>query len=197
MSHASQYAPEEENGSKKLRCVVAGGGGFIGSHLAKRLKDDGHYVIVADWKHNEYFKVNEYCHEFHHVDLRVLENWLAITAGSDWVFNLAADMGGMGFIQSNHSVILWNNTMISFNGIEAARRSKVKRFFYASSACIYPEHIQERTDVAALKESDAWPAKPQDAYGLEKLVSEEIGMHFAKDFPGLEFRCARFHNVYG
>lgn len=117
--------------------------------------------------------------------------------GCDWIFNLAADMGGMGFIQSNHSVILYNNTMISFNVLEAARRVGAKRFFYASSACIYPEHIQEREDIAGLKESDAWPAKPQDAYGLEKLVSEEIAMHYAKDFAPLITRVARFHNIYG
>lgn len=155
----------------------------------------------------------------------------------------------MGFIQSNHSVILFNNTMISFNMLEAARKSGAKRFFYASSACIYPEHIQvriktransirkhaqrsdarmllslsnflllltrtllilfsvlfvlvcvfsqEREDIAGLKESDAWPAKPQDAYGLEKLVSEEIAMHYAKDFAPLITRVARFHNIYG
>lgn len=197
MSHASKYSTEESNGSTKLRVLVGGGGGFIGSHLAKRLKSEGHYVIVADWKHNEYFTPDEYCNEFHHVDLRVLDSWLQCSKSCDWVFNLAADMGGMGFIQSNHSVILWNNTMISFNAIEAARRNNVKRFFYSSSACVYPEHIQEQTDIAGLKESDAWPAKPQDAYGLEKLVSEEIGMHYDNDFNTLKFRVARFHNIYG
>lgn len=102
----------------------------------------------------------------------------------------------MGFIQSNHSIILYNNTMISFNMAEAARRNGVKRFFYSSSACVYPEYKQVDTNVTALKESDAWPAAPQDAYGLEKLVTEELCMHYQKDF-GMQVRIARFHNIYG
>jgi len=179
-----------------MRICVGGGGGFIGSHLAKRLKEEGHFVIAADWKHNEYFKEEEFCNEFHLVDLRTLDACLKVTKDVDWVFNLAADMGGMGFIQSNHSVILYNNVMISFNMMEAARRNNVKRLFYSSSACVYPEYKQTDTDVAALKEADAWPAQPQDAYGLEKLATEELCMHYEKDF-GIEVRVARFHNIYG
>jgi GDP-D-mannose 3',5'-epimerase len=179
-----------------LRICVGGGGGFIGSHLARRLKLAGHYVICADWQKNTYFKQEEFCNEFLHVDLRTLDNCVLATKTCDWVFQLAADMGGMGFIQSNHSVILYNNTMISFNMLEAARQNKIKRFFYSSSACVYPEHIQEKEDIPGLKESDAWPAKPQDAYGLEKLVTEELAMHYAKDF-GFQTRIARFHNIYG
>lgn len=181
---------------KKIKVCVGGGAGFIGSHLAKRLLEEGHEVVVADWNRNEYFKEEEYCSKFMLLDLRRLENCLEASAGCDVVFMLAADMGGMGFIQSNHSVILYNNTMMSFSMMEAARRNNVKRYFYSSSACVYPEHIQEKEDVPGLKESDAWPAAPQDAYGLEKLVSEEIGIHYGKDF-GIEFRCARFHNIYG
>jgi GDP-D-mannose 3',5'-epimerase len=113
------------------------------------------------------------------------------------VYNLAADMGGMGFIQSNHSTILYNNTMISFNMVEAARRMNVKRFFYSSSACIYPEYKQLDTDNPGLKEEDAWPAAPQDAYGLEKLATEELCKYYGKDFPNIQFRVARFHNIYG
>ena len=183
--------------SSHFRILVAGGTGFIGSHLARRLLEEGHYVICADWKRNEYFQENEFCNEFLHMDLRTLDNCLLASKGCDWVFNLAADMGGMGYIQSNNSVILFNNTMISFNMIEAARQNGVQRFFYASSACVYPEHIQTEENVAALKEEQAWPAKPQDAYGLEKLVSEEISMHYAKDFQTMQTRIARFHNIYG
>jgi len=178
------------------RVVIAGGAGFIGSHLAKRLKEEGNFVVVGDWQENEYFKREEYCNEFHLFDLRSLENCLKLTHGAEEVYNLAADMGGMGFIQSNHSTILYNNTMISFNMMEASRRSGVKRFFYSSSACIYPESIQVDPNNPGLKESDAWPAQPQDAYGLEKLVSEEICLHYMKDF-GIECRVARFHNIYG
>jgi len=193
MSHAIAKTPEE---NKPLRICVAGGAGFIGSHLARRLKREGHTVVVADWQVNGYFDQSEFCNEFFHVDLRVMDNCINAVKGCDWVFQLAADMGGMGYIQSNHSVILYNNTMISFNMLEAARKAGVKRFFYSSSACVYPEHIQEKEDIPGLKEADAWPAKPQDAYGLEKLVSEEIAMHYAKDFPIIT-RVARFHNIYG
>jgi len=183
---------------KKKRVVVAGGGGFIGSHLAKKLKGDGCYVIVGDWKENEYFKQEEFCDEFHLFDLRTLDKCLELTKGADEVYNLAADMGGMGFIQSNNSLILYNNTMISFNMIEASRKNGVKRFFYSSSACVYPEEKQMEVNscVDGLKESDAWPAHPQDAYGLEKLVTEEICKHYMKDF-GMQTRFARFHNIYG
>jgi len=182
--------------SEKKRIVIGGGGGFIGSHLAKRLKEEGFYVVVGDWQDNEYFKVEEYCNEFHKVDLRSLEECIKITKGAEDIYNLAADMGGMGFIQSNHSTILYNNTMISFNMAEAARRNHAKRFFYSSSACIYPEFKQVDPENPGLKESDAWPAEPQDAYGLEKLVSEELCKHYGKEW-GIEFRIGRFHNIYG
>nr|ABA94524.1 NAD dependent epimerase/dehydratase family protein, expressed [Oryza sativa Japonica Group] len=143
---------------EKLRISITGAGGFIASHIARRLKSEGHYIIASDWKKNEHMTEDMFCHEFHLVDLRVMDNCLKVTTGVDHVFNLAADMGGMGFIQSNHSVIMYNNTMISFNMLEAARINGVKRFFYASSACIYPEFKQLDT-VVSLKESDAWPAE--------------------------------------
>eukprot|EP00304_Pavlova_gyrans_P010996 CAMPEP_0206041084 /NCGR_PEP_ID=MMETSP1466-20131121/5752_1 /ASSEMBLY_ACC=CAM_ASM_001126 /TAXON_ID=44452 /ORGANISM="Pavlova gyrans, Strain CCMP608" /LENGTH=358 /DNA_ID=CAMNT_0053415771 /DNA_START=49 /DNA_END=1125 /DNA_ORIENTATION=+ len=184
----------EGEGVKKI--CIAGAGGFIGSHLAKRLKGEGHWVRAADWKENEYMEEGDFCDEFVKVDLRDAENCKLACAGCDWVFNLAADMGGMGFIQSNHSRILYNSTMISFNMAEAARLSGVKRFWFASSACIYPEFKQLKEDVVALKEDDAWPAQPQDAYGLEKLVTEELLMHYSQDF-GMECRIGRFHNIYG
>lgn len=179
-----------------MKICIGGGAGFIGSHLSRRLLKEGHTVIVADWKKNEFFTEKEYCSVFVLTDLRKLENCIKVTKGCDWVFNLAADMGGMGFIQSNHSVILYNNTMISFNMLEACRRNKVKRILYTSSACIYPENKQVTTDISPLKESDDWPAQPQDAYGLEKLCSEQLYMHYEKDF-GIEVRIARLHNIYG
>ncbi|KAG6542873.1 hypothetical protein Mapa_015777 [Marchantia paleacea] len=185
------YWPE-----KKLRISVTGAGGFIASHIARRLKSEGHYVIASDWKRNEHMTEDMFCDEFHLVDLRVMENCLKVTQDVEHVFNLAADMGGMGFIQSNHSVIMYNNTMISFNMLEAARINGVKRFFYASSACIYPEYKQLDVDCVSLKEADAWPAEPQDAYGLEKLATEELCKHYTKDF-GMQCRIGRFHNIYG
>jgi len=114
--------------SEKLRISITGAGGFIGSHIARRLKSEGHYIIASDWKKNEHMTEDMFCHEFHLVDLRVMDNCLKVTQGVDHVFNLAADMGGMGFIQSNHSVIMYNNTMISFNMLEAARINGVKRY---------------------------------------------------------------------
>jgi len=179
-----------------VRVCIGGGSGFIGSHLARRLRSEGHWVRVVDWVLPEHFSKDEICDEFLLLDLRSLESCLKATKDCEWAFNLAADMGGMGFIQSNHSVILYNNTMVSFNMVEASRVNGVKRFFYSSSACVYPEYRQTDTANPGLKEGDAWPAQPQDAYGLEKLCSEELGLHYMKDF-GMAVRIARFHNIYG
>ena len=159
-----------------VRVLVTGAGGFIGGHLCKRLKAEGHTVVGADWKQHEFLDTAEICDTFHQLDLRSLASCEIAAAGCEWVFNLAADMGGMGFIQSNSSVIVYNNTMISFNMMEAARRNGVKRFLYTSSACVYPEHIQEDAANPGLKEADAWPARPQDSYGLEKLYAEEMAL---------------------
>jgi len=181
---------------KQIKVCITGAGGFIAAHLGKRLKEMGRYVVAVDWKKQEFFKEEEFCDEFKLLDLRSLSNCCKATEGCDEVYNLAADMGGMGFIQSNHSVLFYNNTMISFNMVEAARRAGAKKLFYASSACVYNESKQEDEANPGLKESDAWPAQPQDAYGLEKLASEELAMHYGTDF-GFAVRIARFHNVYG
>jgi len=153
-------------------------------------------VVCADWKRNEFMKEEEFCSKFILCDLREKKNCLEATKDCDEVYNLAADMGGMGFIQSNHSVILYNNTMISFNMLEAARVNKCGLFFFASSACVYPEYKQTEAKIVNLKEEDAWPSQPQDAYGIEKIVTEELAMHYENDF-GMKCRIARFHNVYG
>ena len=189
-------ATEKQKVDGKVKVCVAGAGGFIGAHLARRLKLLGKYVVAVDWKKQEFFEEPEFCDEFKLLDLRVLANAVEACQGCYEVYNLAADMGGMGFIQSNHSVLFFNNTMISFNMMEAARVVGAKKFFYASSACVYNEQKQEDENNPGLKESDAWPAKPQDAYGLEKLASEELCMHYGRDFQ-IQVRIARFHNVYG
>lgn len=172
------------------------GAGFIGSHLTKRFMSEGWHVVCAEWKENEFMAKEEFCNEFMHVDLRKLENCIAATRGCEQVFNLAADMGGMGFIESNQSVLMYNNTMISFNMLEASRMNNVKRYFYSSTACVYNEDKQLDPSNPGLKEADAWPAKPQDTYGLEKLYAEEMCLAYARDFP-IETRVARYHNVYG
>jgi len=182
--------------TEQIKVCVTGAGGFIGAHLARRLKQMGKYVVAVDWKKQEFFEEHEFCDEFLLLDLRTLSACLKATKGCHEVYNLAADMGGMGFIQSNHSVLFYNNTMISFNMMEAGRRNGAKRFFYSSSACVYNENKQLEEENPGLKESDAWPAAPQDAYGLEKLASEELVKHYGKDF-GIQVRIARFHNVYG
>jgi GDP-D-mannose 3',5'-epimerase len=179
-----------------MKICVTGAGGFIASHLAKRLKQQGHYIIAADWKENEHMDTTEFCDEFRLYDLRDYRKCTLIVFECDYVYHLAADMGGMGFIQSNNASILYNNTMISFNMLEAARKANVKRFFFASSACVYPEYRQLTEDIPALKESEAWPAAPQDAYGLEKLSTEELCKHYTAEY-GIETRVARFHNIYG
>lgn len=188
--------PEEAGADGKLKVCVGGGAGFIGSHIAKRLKEEGCYVIAADWNDNEFMAPEEFCDEFHKVDLRLLENCLKVTEGCQHVYNLAADMGGMGFIVSNQSVLLYNNTMISFNMLEAARQQQAKRYFYSSTACVYNEALQTDPSNPGLKEDMAWPARPQDTYGLEKLYAEEMSIAYAKDFP-VKTRIARYHNVYG
>jgi len=193
-AYKAAHPAEFPNGQMKV--CVGGGAGFIGSHIARALKNEGCYVVCADWNDNEFMEPNEYCNEFHKVDLRVLENCLRVTAGCHHVYNLAADMGGMGFIESNQSVLLYNNTMISFNMLEAARQNKVIRFFYSSTACVYNEALQMDPNNPGLSEGMAWPARPQDTYGLEKLYAEEMALAYAKDFP-IHTRVARYHNVYG
>jgi GDP-D-mannose 3',5'-epimerase len=176
------------------RVVVTGAGGFIGHHLVTYLKERGYWVRGVDLKYPEYSDVD--ADEFEILDLRRNDAALQATRGVDHVYALAADMGGMGFISAHHAQILHNNSLINLNTIEAARINGASRYLYTSSACIYPEHLQDRADVTPLKESDAYPADPQDAYGWEKLVTEKLTEYYASDY-GLETRTVRFHNIYG
>jgi nucleoside-diphosphate-sugar epimerase len=175
--------------------LVAGAGGFIGGHLVKELLAQGVPVRAADAKPFE-----EWYQQFpeadnHVADLQRADACGAMVAGMTTVINLAADMGGMGFIENNKAACMLS-VLISTHLLQAAPRAGVQRYFYASSACVYPLGRQGTPDVAPLRESDAYPADPEDGYGWEKLFSERMARHFLEDF-GLETRIARYHNVYG
>lgn len=134
--------------------------------------------------------------EFLLLDLRHRENCLTATKDIDEVYALAADMGGMGFISAHHAEILHNNALINIHTLDTARTNGVKRYLYTSSACVYPEYRQTETTVIPLKEEDAYPAQPQDAYGWEKLITERLCTHYREDY-GIETRIVRFHNIFG
>jgi len=176
------------------RVLVTGAGGFIGHHLVTYLKRRGYWVRGVDLKHPEYTAVD--ADEFELLDLRRWEDCLQATRNIDQVYALAADMGGMGFISANHATILRNNALINLHTIDAARTNGVQRYLFSSSACVYPDYLQRTTDVRPLREEDAYPADPQDAYGWEKLITERLCLHYADEF-GMETRIVRFHNIFG
>jgi len=176
------------------RILVTGAGGFIGHHLVQRLKNEGFWVRGADIKPPEYEP--SAADEFMLTDLRLWENCLKATREVDQVYNLAADMGGIGYITANHADISRNNILITTHMLEASRLNGGQRFLFSSSACVYPQYKQNDPDVTPLKESDAVPADPEPGYGWEKLFAEELCRYYKKDY-GFETRIVRFHNVYG
>ena len=176
------------------KVLVTGAGGFIGHHLVAYLKRQNHWVRGVDLEYPE-FETSK-ADEFLTMDLRRWGNCLEATKGVEEVYALAADMGGMGFISSHHAQILHNNSLMNIHTLDAARENGVKRYLYTSSACIYPEYKQTDVNVTPLKEEDAYPAQPQDAYGWEKLVAERLCMHYREDY-GIETRIVRFHNIFG
>jgi nucleoside-diphosphate-sugar epimerase len=176
------------------KVLVTGAGGFIGGHLCKYLQNKGCWVRGVDIKEHDFF--DEVGDEFKLLDLREFENCLEACDGIDAVYNLAADMGGIGYITAHHATIFRNNALINLHMLEAAKEKGVKEYLYSSSACVYPQYLQKKAGVTPLKESDAYPADAEPGYGWEKLFSELANVYYREDF-GLKTHIVRFHNIYG
>ena len=190
------------------KILVLGGGGFIGGHLSKRLKDEGHFVRAVDIKNHEYFNENEFCSEFILGDLRnpnfvskimFAPNQSTTEVGAfDEVYQLAADMGGAGYIFTgeNDANVMHNSSLVNLNVLHYATSMGVKKIFYSSSACMYPEHNQLDPNNPNCEESSAYPANPDSEYGWEKLFSERLYLAYNRNY-GIDVRIARFHNIFG
>ena len=181
------------------KVIILGGGGFIGGHLAKRLKNEGCHVRIADIKNHEFWEHSEICHEFIKCDLTDPKSVeLVISYEADEVYQLAADMGGAGYIFTgeNDANVMHNSSLINLNVAKECVEKKVKMVFYSSSACMYPEHNQLDPNNPNCEESSAYPANPDSEYGWEKLFSERMFLAFSRNYK-LNVRIARFHNIFG
>ncbi|MEO0293408.1 MAG: NAD-dependent epimerase/dehydratase family protein [candidate division WOR-3 bacterium] len=179
----------------KKKILICGAGGFIGSHMAKRLYKEGHFVRAVDIKWDGFMEEPYYSEKLT-LDLRDYKNCLRATKGIELVYQFAADMGGIGYITKVGAEIMKNNSLININIIRASIENKIEKIFFSSSACVYPEYKQLSSKVKPLKEEDAIPAQPDQFYGWEKLFAEKLYEAFGKDYR-LNFTIARYHNIYG
>ncbi len=178
-----------------MKFLIAGAGGFIGGHLVKRLIELGNKVIAVDNKKlDSWYQIHNQSENFE-LDLSLMPNCIKATKNVDGIFNLACNMGGMGFIENNKALCMIS-VLINTHLLLAAKQNKVRKFFFSSSACAYNVNLQSNDEVIALKETDAYPAMPEDGYGWEKLFSERMCNHFFEDY-GIDVKVARYHNIYG
>jgi len=181
---------------KDKKILIVGAGGFIGGHLVNRLLKDGNSIVATDIKPKEYwFQDFDNAENHYATDMKDISNCRKISTGVDYVFNMACNMGGIGFIENNKADCMLS-VLINTNLLIACNENKVKRYFFSSSACAYNGSMQKDSFIEGLKEEDAYPANPEDGYGWEKLFSERMCRHFQEDY-GLEVRVARYHAIYG
>ena len=181
---------------KNKKILIVGAGGFIGGHLVKRLLDDGNSIVATDIKPREYwFQEFEKAENHFSMDMKDIGNCRKVAKNIDYVFNMACNMGGMGFIENNKAECM-QSVLINTNLLISCKETSVERYFFSSSACAYNKTKQQNVFIEGLRETDAYPADPEDGYGWEKLFSERMCRHFMEDY-GLQVRVARYHNIYG
>ncbi len=181
---------------KNKKILIVGAGGFIGGHLTKRLLSDGNSIVAVDIKPREYwFQEFDNVENHYSMDMKDINNCKKVTKNIDYVFNMACNMGGMGFIENNKAECM-QSVLINTNLLISCQETDVERYFFSSSACAYNKAKQQEVFIEGLKETDAYPADPEDGYGWEKLFSERMCRHFMEDY-GLKVRIARYHNIYG